>query len=635
MAIVKMKLVNIVGLLGEFDRVIEEYIIDHDIHLEDAVLNLTNVKGLHHFDDYNPYDGIMKQFSDVMQMTGKEIPFDQSARKERPLEDLQKESDVYLRKIIGLVNRKREIESEIEERKQIMNQLRPLGDLDIDVERFFNLEYVKFRFGRLPRAGYIKLKTYLTDLNTLFIESSEDADSIWGMYFAPAKHVDKIDSIFSSLYFERIRISDKVEGSPAQALEQSTQLIRELHEELLRVQFRTQELMNSGTQLYSTVKFRYESFNVRKYAAHTDESFYIMGWMEKSEAERLVDLLEQDTYIVGVIEEPEMVQNIKPPTVMKNPRIFKPFESFVTMYGLPAYNEIDPTVFMAITYVLMFGSMFGDMGHGLVLGIVGFLMAKKKGMPLGKILILAGVTSMFFGFLYGSIFGNETIIRHYLIHPMANGNSMNTLLILSVGVGIVLILMAMVLNVINGVKSKNWGRIFFGQNGVAGIIFYIAAVIAALAVFSGKSILSPLFIIVCFVIPLLLIFFQEPLGRLAARKHDWMPHKKGEFVLETFFEVFEVLLSFITNTISFVRVGAFALNHAGMMMVVMTFFESMKGASSILIFVFGNILVIALEGLIVGIQVLRLEFYELFSRFFTGDGKRFEPVFSNKQKEIL
>ena len=95
------------------------------------------------------------------------------------------------------------------------------------------------------------------------------------------------------------------------------------------------------------------------------------------------------------------------------------------------------------------------------------------------------------------------------------------------------------------------------------------------------------------------------------------------------------MLSFITNTISFVRVGAFALNHAGMMMVVMTFFESMKGASSIFIFVFGNILVIALEGLIVGIQVLRLEFYELFSRFFTGDGKRFEPVFSNKQKETL
>lgn len=126
-------------------------------------------------------------------------------------------------------------------------------------------------------------------------------------------------------------------------------------------------------------------------------------------------------------------------------------------------------------------------------------------------------------------------------------------------------------------------------------------------------------------VPLLMIFVQEPLSLLIEKKKDWMPEKKGMFIVEKFFELFEILLSFITNTMSFIRVGAFALNHVGMMSVVFLLSDMAQGGS-VVVQVLGNLLVIGLEGLIVGIQVLRLEYYEMFSRFFVGDGKEFQNI---------
>ncbi len=96
--------------------------------------------------------------------------------------------------------------------------------------------------------------------------------------------------------------------------------------------------------------------------------------------------------------------------------------------------------------------------------------------------------------------------------------------------------------------------------------------------------------------------------------------------MENFFEVFEFVLSYLTNTISFIRVGAFVLVHAGMMMVVFMLAEMTSGIFYALIIILGNVFVMALEGLLVSIQALRLEFYEMFSRFFDGDGRPFTPV---------
>lgn len=634
----KMRLVNIVGPIHDFDRVVGKYLLDGNIHLEQATSVVSSVKGLYNFEQDNPYDAVLKRAYDILdQVGGSDVKFEKSEILLHMIIDGTAVSYIdrffsrLEHEIQQELNEKQSVTDELAEINELQKQLGHLLGLDVELDRLFHLEFVKFRYGRLPRSSYQKLETYINDLTGLFIPVEEDADYVWGMYFAPVQHEEKLDSVFSSLYFERIRISDKIKGVPKQSLKELTKRRLDLTSKLNKINQDIKRHLKDNSQefaqAYSTLKLLQASYDVRKYAAHTDESFYIVGWMTKADADKLNQRLEQDSFISVVVEEPEMVPAVKPPTILQNPRIFRPFEEFVGMYGLPAYNEFDPTVFMSVIYVLLFGIMFGDMGHGVVLFLVGLVMWKWRGMNLGKILMLAGVPSTIFGFLYGSIFGNETLIKSYVIHPMENSQSMNFMLIATVGMGVVLIVAAMAINIINGIKNKEIGKALFDPNGVAGLLFYLSIIGAVVYFFlTGKNVLTVAFILIFVVLPLILMFLEEPLSKLLQRKKDWVPHHIGEYILETFFELFEVILSYITNTISFVRVGAFALNHVGMLMVVMMFMEMTHGAGSLLVGIIGNIVVIALEGLIVGIQVLRLMFYELFSRFFAGDGKEFHPL---------
>ena len=146
-----------------------------------------------------------------------------------------------------------------------------------------------------------------------------------------------------------------------------------------------------------------------------------------------------------------------------------------------------------------------------------------------------------------------------------------------------------------------------------------------------KLLLMNLPYVLCLIIlPLILIFLREPLGKLVARKRDWKPESWGEYCMQNAFELLETLLSYVTNTMSFLRVGAFVLVHAGMMLVVFTLADlGMKALGMpgyIVIVILGNIFIMALEALLVCIQVLRLEFYEMFSRFYIGAGRKFDPV---------
>ena len=278
----------------------------------------------------------------------------------------------------------------------------------------------------------------------------------------------------------------------------------------------------------------------------------------------------------------------------------------------------------------MFGIMFGDVGQGLLLVIGGFLFYKFKKMDLGAILSLSGICSTIFGFLYGSLFGYEHILPTIWMKPMEN--IMSTLM-LSVGFGVVLIFLAMFLHIINAIKSKNWGSLLFDTNGIAGVVFYAAVISAVLLIFTGKMKQGIGILGVFIGLPLILIGFKEPLSKLVEKQAKILPDNKGMFFVEAFFELFEILLSYITNTISFVRIGAFALSHAGMMEVVLMLGKATSDHPSYLIIILGNLLVMGLEGLIVGIQTLRLEYYEMFSRFYTGNGRKFKS-FKKKGEQL-
>ena len=640
--IAKMKFVNITGPKGDIDRVTQKYLLRYPIHLENALSELGNSHTPTPFIEENPYKETVAVLRDMVQLVNHKdpdaLPASKGPSNARATLDKARELIEAIRgKSSQLSAKKKELEEQEKHYLDLMQQIAPFCGIHFPISKILDFKFIKFRFGRIALNYYDTFSKYVYDnLNTIFYESSRDSNYVWGVYFAPQSTFAKVDAIFASMHFERIHISGELTGTPSQSYETTETALADVRQQITQCSLELSniyyERRREINEAYSILKGISENFDIRKKAACTrahEEVFYILcGWMEAKEAKRMAYEMEQDKDVDILIEDDYESPTASPPTRLSNRGIFKPFQMFVTMYGLPAYNELDPTKFVALTYAFMFGVMFGDVGQGACLVIGGFLLYRLKHMDIAGIISFCGLFSVFFGFMYGSLFGFEHVIPTLWMKPMESENIMTTL-ILAVCFGVGLIIVAMIIQIINSIRQKNLGSALVGTNGLTGLIFYIAVIyivvtklIPALGPTRFMALLVALIIICLFAIA-----FAEPLQAKINKKKFHLHEGPVMFVTESVFELVEILLSFLTNSVSFIRVGAFALSHAGMMSVVMMLsnIENTTTPGGIIIVIFGNILISALEGLIVGIQVLRLEYYEMFSRFYSGTGREFKP----------
>jgi len=506
----------------------------------------------------------------------------------------------------------------------------------VSLDDIFSSKYISARVGRLPLDSVEKLSFY-QNKPFIFKQFHVEKNYSWCMYLVTNNYEREIDNIFSSLFFERIHIPDFVHGTPESAQSTLKKEIEVAQTSLDETQREIDKIFNQNMKQLAHIKGELillnKVYSARDYVVGLGDILSITGFIPSRDVKMLKEQYSDMDNVEIEIMPANSDKRINPPTKLKNNWFTKPFVSFIKMYGLPSYTSIDPTPFLAITYSLLFGMMFGDLGHGIVLTIFGFLIYRKYKIPLAAIAARIGIASMFFGFLYGSFFGNEEILTPIFTNwfglpgkpvSILDPNFTMTLMIGSMILGSVLIIISMTINIIIGFKKKNYENVFFSQNGFAGMIFYVFLLIGIGAkVALSVSLFSPLTIALFIVLPLLLIFFKLPLGRLM-KKENPFPNKLGGFLVEEFFELFEIILSYLTNTMSFLRVGGFMLSHASMMLLVYTIL-AMSGSfiGQSLILIIGNLFVMGFEGLIVGIQVLRLEFYEMFSRYFEGDGTPF------------
>ena len=526
-----------------------------------------------------------------------------------------------------------------------LEQLSHMENLSVSLDDIFASKYLQVRFGRLPSDSYQKLK-YYDDRLFFFQPLSEEGEFVWGFCFTDKIHVAEVDEILSSLFFERVWIPEYVHGVPGQTFEHLRGAVEEADRELEATDALIRETIDQNYDmcsiLYATLQYLSRSFELRRHVSIHDSSFILVGFVPEKETAGLEKKLhELDPDLTVEISAHDSDKRFQAPTKLKNNFIVKPFEMFVDMYGTPAYNETDPTSFLAWTYILLFGIMFGDLGQGLVITGLGLFLDRVKKMNFGKILERIGLSAAVFGLVYGSVFGLEHLLDPFYINVLGlpgkpvevmDGETINTLLLAAIALGVGLIVMAMIINVFTGLRNRDWEKALFSNNGVAGLVFYGAVLAGLVSMLTGGPNLFTLpYILGLLVLPILVIFLKEPLGRLAHGEHFELEGGIGSFIIEGFFELFDVVLSFVTNTLSFMRVGGFIISHAGMMSVVLTLTEMFTGAGSIVVLILGNIFVMALEGFIVGIQSLRLEFYELFSRYFDGQGVPYAPVSMDAQ----
>ncbi|MCI8830233.1 MAG: ATPase [Lachnospiraceae bacterium] len=634
----KMKFLSISGPKNDIDRVVDEYLSKYEIHLENTLSELKTVRDLRPFTEANPYRQEYQRAAELAALFPESAGFQPDPTMDAPkAASLIQELD---RTLMDFNTAVREKQAELKAIEESLNEVLPFVGLNYNISQILKFRYIKYRFGRISREYYDKFSAFVYDtIDTILFPCHEDKNYVWLVYFVPQRLANKVDAIYASMHFERFYLQDEYTGTPTEACQvlraQADSLQKEIESLQNRISSEIQSRKSDLLKAYARLSTFTSNFDIRKMAActkHEKHTFYILcGWMAEKDAEKFRAQVTADGNIFCIVENNHTNLLNGPPTKMKNPWLFNPFEMFIQMYGLPAYNEIDPTVLIGITYSFLFGFMFGDAGQGLCLLAGGFLLYRAKKMSLAAIISCCGFFSTIFGLLFGSIFGFEEIIEPLWLRPaqaMTNLpfiGKLNTVFIVAVAMGMGIILLTMILNIINAYKAHEPVESWFDTNGIAGFVFYASLVITVILYMTGKSLPATFVLVVMFLIPLALIFLKEPLTAVVEKKAEKIEGGKGMFVVQGFFEMFEVLLSYFSNTLSFVRVGAFAVSHAAMMEVVLMLAGVESGNPNWLVVVLGNLFVCGMEGLIVGIQVLRLEYYELFSRFYRGTGRPFKP----------
>lgn len=634
--IVKMKFLTITAHKKDIDRICDQYLSKYEIQLENALSELKTVDNLLPFIEVNPFkDSLDKANQFANYIEGDEIEENKSFTQEEMFSLIREMNQTYM----NFREHEDELKKQQEHCREVLRLVEPFRSIDFSIHDVTQYRFIKFRFGRVPVDYYHKLETYVyEDLDVVFLEGSRDSSHVYGAYFSAEGNIEQTDAILKSLHFERLRLPDEYDGTTREVCKKLTEEIARLNQEILSTDEKIREAFRKNGAKLLAVRRRLQelssNFDVRKLAALVEnkrgDHFILCGWMPEDQAALFMDEIKKDPDVFVIVEDNHEEYFSEPPTKLKNPKFFKPFEMFIRMYGLPAHNELDPTIFVALTYTFIFGAMFGDVGQGLCLFIGGALLYKLKKINLAGIISIAGIFSTFFGFMFGSVFGFEDMIEATWIRPISHMTTLpfigklNTVFIVAIAFGMGIILLSMIFHIINAKKAHDTESLL-DQNGISGLVFYGAVVLTVVLFMTGNPLPGTIVLVVMFGIPLLLMMFKEPITNKLEKRLEHSEEGKVMFVVQAVFEMFETLLSYFSNTLSFVRIGAFAVSHAAMMEVVLMLAGVETGNPNWAIVVGGNIFVCAMEGLIVGIQVLRLEYYEMFSRFYKGTGREFKP----------
>ncbi len=352
-----------------------------------------------------------------------------------------------------------------------------------------------------------------------------------------------------------------------------------------------------------------------------DEIAALAAWIPTTELPHLTSRLADVG--AGVVPIPSP-RGVDPPTLLhRGNGLRQSFTPLVETYGTVPYADVDPSVLAGIAYVLMFGMMFGDAGHGALLVVLGFLMRAGRPRALARFhkvwpfVAGSGLAAIVFGVLYGEFFGPTGVVPVLWLAPL---DEPVTLLAVALGAGAVFLAGAQIIGTVNRWREGGWPLALSAPSGVAG-----AALLGGLGLIALGANGRLGWLIVAGALVMAGGVALAFIGFLAAAGGG------GAGIAQASVEVFDAVMRVGANLVSFTRLAAFGLTHAALGMVVWDGTSALwrSGgalvAAAVVVFVVGNVLAFGLEALVAGVQALRLEYYELFSRIFTGEGRPFRP----------
>ena len=606
---------------------------------------------------------------------GIDLESDMSENKRVSYETAQElAADIYPL-IEEIKERQEKTEQEILRIREAIYETRAFAKLNIPFSDFDHLSFLSLRIGRIDPKSLPALRENLSD-RALLIPLDDTSERI--LAASSKKGRFALDTHLNKFSFEPVSLpedkSDPEAGKiPAQILESLEVQCRKLEDELEQINLEKKQIKKSREfdlkNLAASLNIKYTIEKIKAGFTETESLYHFSGWMPEDLSERIVkDLSEKTGGRIAVnAYSPHEVPSIKNgkekvPVAMKHSSFVKGFEGVVFSYGVQLYGTIDPTPLVAFFFTLMFGIMFGDAGQGLVLLLLGILASKSKKYfskfkKFAVPLISVGIASVIMGILSGSVFTNEKLLisparavtnlitgnpadRILHILPMAGeGASITKLLYFfafTVAIGVIINSLGLLINIYNRLALRKYKAAFFSKTGIPGLFIFWYALFFAVRLALGSHFMAIDFI--CFLIPCICIVFGDLIFRIITGAKPLLENGVLAFVIEGFVEIMETVSSYFSNTVSFLRVGAFALAHAVFSFIVFYFTDILVSSglagtlSAALLMIAGNAIIIALEGLIVAVQVMRLQYYEFFNKFFIETGVEFAPFrFHNRE----
>jgi len=580
------------------------------------------------------------------------------ARGPAPARSVLRERAVQLvEDVKGLVDEERRLLDRKLSLGRTLEELSAFSDMKVSFDDIDQLAQCTYRMGVVEPEKLdilvrrLEKRAFVLKLNTP------------GQFLAvgPKKNRWALDSELKKLGFQEKKFPDGMRGVPAAMLSAVHSdldvvdgLLRELQEKKLRARdAKSEEIIFLLGHLTLDV-----SIDVAKQGfASTGSVQKVSAWVPLGRFKEVAAGIESLTggTIALRAYDPEELSDVKAgktrvPVSTPHGRIVRSFERMVFSYSIPAYGTIDPTPFVAVMFVLLFGIMFGDVGQGfigLALGMLinsgwvkSFEAYRKKNF--GTIFVLAGIASMIAGFLYGSFFANENVLvpATRLVTRLLIGRPLDRIISLvgfqkiilffgvTIGIGAVINSIGLLINIVNNLARRSWEKALLSKTGLAGALFFWYLLFLAVRVLAGGRVSG--MDAIGLAIPLLALSFREPLVRLAEGHRPILKDGLFSFIMEGIVEILESTIYYVSNSISFLRVAAFGLAHT-VLSAIVSLLAGMVGGGpggivfSVLVVLIGNSIIIVLEGLIVTIQIVRLQYYEFFSKFFDEAGEEFTP----------
>ena len=533
------------------------------------------------------------------------------------------------------------------------------SNLKVSYSELEHLSFLSLRIGRIPENQYEDLKDRLEG-SAVVIKLGNDASHV--LVASSKKGRFALDAELKNHNFVELEVPSDFKGVPESAL-------KGLEEKKLEADKNLEELITEKNNFAETHQTQFEHLlgcftiavqieDITRRLESTELVYRITGWIPASETENYMKGLDELTEgrIAIRAYEPYEVPSVmsgkeQVPVKLQHGKFVKSFERMIFSYGSPIYGAIDPTPFVAVFFTLLFGIMFGDFGQGLFFVLFGILMLcnviKVGGWnKFAPIFMAIGISSSLMGLLTGEFFGTETVLEPFAewvtglfgqprapilkLMPSADPKSIYVMFGVfgvAVAIGFVINTCGLLLNIINNLSRRRFAEAIFGKNGIAGAVFFWYVIALVLRIVLAKHSVA-LYDVIIIAVSLFFAAFAEPFERAMEGEKPLFENGFGTYIISGVVEIIEVISGYLSNTISFVRVGAFALSHAVLNFTILTLTNMVGGQTTpggILVLIAGNALIIVLEGMIVAIQVIRLQYYEFFSKFFHETGKEFKP----------